>query len=136
MCPYCRSLFAALIAPGRIGKVATGAKRTFLPRPAGVGAPSRAIPCPIRGGRQCHASTMTTSLAFEVTSKRRKGFPSETRVKRGLRFVRGGEKELVEKLGRRDQIGRPPVRTPVTHAHLVCRLQLEKTNTQSLNRLT
>ncbi|HEY9554869.1 hypothetical protein [Allosphingosinicella sp.] len=45
---------------------------------------------------------MTTSLAFEVTSKRRKGFPSETRVKRGLRFVRGGEKELVEKLGRRD----------------------------------
>lgn len=46
--------------------------------------------------------TITTSLAFEVTSKRRKGFPSETRVKRGLRFVRGGEKELVEKLGRRD----------------------------------
>ncbi len=45
---------------------------------------------------------MTTSLAFEVTSKRRKGFPSETRVKRGLRFVRGGSKELVEKLGRRD----------------------------------
>jgi hypothetical protein len=37
-----------------------------------------------------------------VTSKRRKGFPSETRVKRGLRFVRGGEKELVEKLGRND----------------------------------
>jgi hypothetical protein len=39
---------------------------------------------------------------FERTSKRRKGFPSETRVKRGLRFVRGGEKELVEKLGRND----------------------------------
>ncbi len=50
----------------------------------------------------CHASTITTSRAFEVTSKRRKGFPSETRVKRGLRFVRGGEKELVEKLGRND----------------------------------
>ncbi len=50
----------------------------------------------------CHASIMTTSLAFEVTSKRRKGFPSEMRVKRGLRFVRGGEKELVEKLGRND----------------------------------
>jgi len=45
---------------------------------------------------------MTTSLAFEVTSKRRKGFPSETRVKRGFRFVRGGQKELVEKLGRND----------------------------------
>src|SRR3546814_12617933 len=102
MSPYIRSLFAALIAPGRIGKVATGAKRTLLPCPAGVGAPSRAIPCPIRGGRQCHASTMTNSLAFEVTSKRRKGFPSETRVKRGLRFVRCGEKQLVEKLGRRN----------------------------------
>jgi uncharacterized protein YecA (UPF0149 family) len=36
-----------------------------------------------------------------VTSKRRKGFPSETRVKRGHRVVRGG-KELVEKLGRND----------------------------------
>ena len=34
-------------------------------------------------------------------SKRRKGFPSETRVKRGRRFVHG-DKELVEKLGRRD----------------------------------
>jgi len=45
---------------------------------------------------------LTTCPAFEVISKRRKGFPSETRVKRGLRFVRGGEKELVEKLGRND----------------------------------
>src|SRR5687768_5225393 len=45
---------------------------------------------------------MPTCPAFERTSKRRKGFPSETRVKRGLRFVRGGEKELVEKLGRND----------------------------------
>jgi uncharacterized protein YecA (UPF0149 family) len=34
-------------------------------------------------------------------SKRRKGFPSETRVKRGQRVVHG-EKELVEKLGRND----------------------------------
>ena len=46
--------------------------------------------------------TTKTRSGFEVTSKRRKGFPSETRVKRGLRFVRGGEKELVEKLGRND----------------------------------
>src|SRR5947209_7145565 len=45
---------------------------------------------------------MTICPAFERTSKRRKGFPSETRVRRGLRFVRGGEKELVEKLGRND----------------------------------
>lgn len=34
-------------------------------------------------------------------SKRRKGFPSETQVKRGDRVVRG-HKELVEKLGRND----------------------------------
>jgi uncharacterized protein YecA (UPF0149 family) len=43
--------------------------------------------------------TKTTS-AFEVTSKRRKGFPSETRVKRGDRTI--GDKQLVEKLGRND----------------------------------
>jgi uncharacterized protein YecA (UPF0149 family) len=34
-------------------------------------------------------------------SKRRKGFPSETGVKRGDRIVRGS-KELSEKLGRND----------------------------------
>ena len=38
---------------------------------------------------------------FERTSKRRKGFPSETKVKRGYRVVHG-TKELVEKLGRND----------------------------------
>ena len=36
-----------------------------------------------------------------MTSKRRKGFPSETGVKRGDRVV-GGAKELIEKLGRND----------------------------------
>jgi uncharacterized protein YecA (UPF0149 family) len=35
-------------------------------------------------------------------SKRRKGFPSETRVRRGRRFIKGGEIELTEKLGRKD----------------------------------
>ncbi len=42
-----------------------------------------------------------TSLPFEPSSKRRKGFPSETHVKRGHRVI-GGEKakELLEKLGR------------------------------------
>jgi uncharacterized protein YecA (UPF0149 family) len=35
-------------------------------------------------------------------SKRRKGFPSETRVKRGDRTIKGGEIELLEKLGRND----------------------------------
>ncbi|MBI5835109.1 MAG: SEC-C domain-containing protein [Armatimonadetes bacterium] len=34
-------------------------------------------------------------------SKRRKGFPSEARVMRGARVVHG-DKELSEKLGRRD----------------------------------
>jgi len=38
---------------------------------------------------------------FEITSKRRKGFPSETRVKPGVRIVHG-HKELFEKLGRND----------------------------------
>ena len=38
---------------------------------------------------------------FEITSKRRKGFPSETQVKRGIRVVHGS-KELIEKLGRND----------------------------------
>jgi SEC-C motif len=38
---------------------------------------------------------------FETMSKRRKGFPSETQVKRGVGVV-DGNKELVEKLGRND----------------------------------
>ena len=39
--------------------------------------------------------------AFEVSSKRRKSFPSETSVKRGDRTVHG-DVELKEKLGRND----------------------------------
>ena len=38
---------------------------------------------------------------FEITRKRRKGYPSEKSVKRGQRTVHG-EKDLVEKLGRND----------------------------------
>jgi hypothetical protein len=38
---------------------------------------------------------------FKRSSKRRKGFPSESQVKRGFRVVHG-DKELVEKLGRND----------------------------------
>jgi uncharacterized protein YecA (UPF0149 family) len=38
---------------------------------------------------------------FEITGKWRKGFPSETRVKRGARTVHGN-KELREKPGRND----------------------------------
>ena len=33
-------------------------------------------------------------------SKRRRGYPGETHVKRGRRFIKGGEIELTEKLGR------------------------------------
>jgi SEC-C motif len=43
----------------------------------------------------------TSTTPFERSSKRRKGFPSETQVKRGLQFVRGN-KDLYEKLGRND----------------------------------
>ena len=39
--------------------------------------------------------------SFEITSKRRRGFPSETQVKRGVRVLHGN-KELSEKLGRND----------------------------------
>jgi uncharacterized protein YecA (UPF0149 family) len=45
--------------------------------------------------------SIKTARFFENTSKRRKGFPSETQVKRGLRIVHGN-KELREKLGRND----------------------------------
>jgi uncharacterized protein YecA (UPF0149 family) len=47
------------------------------------------------------ARTRTGTVFFETMSKRRKGFPSETKVKRGLRIVHG-DKELSEKLGRND----------------------------------
>lgn len=45
--------------------------------------------------------TSPTCPAFEPSSKRRKGYPSETQVKRGHRFVHG-DVELIEKLGRKD----------------------------------
>ena len=50
---------------------------------------------------QTHHTNMKGRF-FEITSKRRKGFPSETRVKKGLRIVHGS-KELREKLGRNDR---------------------------------
>ncbi|MBO81158.1 MAG: hypothetical protein CL801_07045 [Citromicrobium sp.] len=53
--------------------------------------------------------TTTTPRAFERTSKRRKGYPSGVedgqrpiRVKRGQRTIKGGQIELLEKLGRND----------------------------------
>lgn len=56
---------------------------------------------PHLGRSPCVTITSISSRAFESTSKRRKGYPSETQVKRGYRVV-GGDKELVEKLGRND----------------------------------
>jgi hypothetical protein len=41
------------------------------------------------------------STAFERTSKRRRGYPSETAVKSGMRIVHG-DKDLTEKLGKED----------------------------------
>ena len=70
------------------------------PRPPA--APGR-IPGLWSGGlREWRSGRITpTSRPFERTSKRRKGYPSETRVKRGTRMVHG-DKELIEKLGRND----------------------------------
>ena len=56
----------------------------------------------LTGGAPCDASSSrATRRPFEVTSKRRRGFPSETRVMRGTRVVHG-DKELLERLGRND----------------------------------
>src|SRR5215475_1839301 len=64
-------------------------------------APS-AAPTQTRGGATClTTSRPTTYPAFERSSKRRKGFPSETAVQRGHRIVHG-DKELLERLGRND----------------------------------
>jgi uncharacterized protein YchJ len=43
----------------------------------------------------------TNSGFFETMSKRRRGYPSEAQVKRGIRVVHG-DKLLEEKLGRND----------------------------------
>ena len=48
-----------------------------------------------------HDYTHQDGSFFERTSKRRRGFPSETHVKRGVRVVHG-DKHLSEKLGRND----------------------------------
>ena len=69
----------------------------YLVPPASFGGPSRTW----RSVWQSAANPSTNSTAFERTSKRRHGYPSETHVKRGIRVVHG-DKELVEKLGRND----------------------------------
>jgi uncharacterized protein YecA (UPF0149 family) len=57
-------------------------------------------PSTVEAAWQINRSSKTVHF-FEITSKRRKGFPSERQVKRGLRVVHGN-KELCEKLGRND----------------------------------
>ena len=54
-----------------------------------------------RGGVQCSSRNPTNGRFFEAMSKRRRGFPSEAQVKRGVRVVHG-DKLLEEKLGRSD----------------------------------
>ncbi len=49
----------------------------------------------------CARKDIASSTAFEPASKRRKGFPSQTQVKRGEQIVHG-DKDLTEKLGRND----------------------------------
>jgi hypothetical protein len=49
----------------------------------------------------CAPNPKNNSLPFEPSSKRRRGFPSETQVRKGFRYVHG-DKELLEKLGRND----------------------------------
>jgi uncharacterized protein YecA (UPF0149 family) len=52
-------------------------------------------------GASWPAKTSTNCPFFEPMSKRRRGYPSEQRVKCGVRIVNGG-KLLAEKLGRND----------------------------------
>ena len=63
--------------------------------------PPAPIRNPMTGGVPWPSTRIPTRSPFEPTSKRRKGFPSETQVKRGHRVV-GDGKDLVEKLGRND----------------------------------
>src|SRR3982751_4616542 len=56
-------------------------------------------PHPDSGGVPC--ATTNSGTPCEPMSKRRRGFPSELRVKRGVRIVHG-DKLLEEKLGRND----------------------------------
>ena len=67
-----------------------------------VSKPDGRLAAIFHGGVSCASIAITkTSPAFETTRKRRKSFPSESRVKRGRRFVHG-DIELIEKLGRDD----------------------------------
>jgi SEC-C motif-containing protein len=71
-----------------------------------IGAVSGGLACflfPLKAEEVPHATRRfrRTAIFFEPMSKRRQGFPSEKKVKRGIRIVHG-EKLLEEKLGRDD----------------------------------
>ena len=94
---------------GRSGGRANWKTRRRLDVPGGgAAAPSGRGETRGRRNLRCHAtkpstsSTPRTRRRFEPTSKRRRGFPSETRVKRGARAIRRGEVELLERLGNND----------------------------------
>src|SRR4051812_545865 len=88
----------------RHGSVAFGSPAKVWPEPActaranlsaGIGV-SAGVTFPSKGGGSCTDHISTTGPFFETMSKRRKGFPSEAKVKRGVRVVHG-DKELAEK---------------------------------------
>ncbi len=79
--------YAAACGPMRITRCERGTQLDFQNRKM--------------GGASWQGTTRNTPFTHEITRKRRKGFPSETCVKRGRRIV-GDGKELTEKLGRND----------------------------------
>ena len=72
------------------------------PRWATVAASHFRFPTLLTAKELYHARQQLSKIPFfEPMSKRRRGFPSETKVKRGVRIVHG-DKLLEEKLGRND----------------------------------
>lgn len=78
-----------------------GAGLTLVPNLAAPAVSSLQPNIPRREVRHATRPERRTAIFFEPMSKRRKGFPSETQVKRGVRIVHG-DKLLEEKLGRND----------------------------------
>ena len=81
--------------PPRLGQACKSQPCPLSTRALFAAGSKRSVPWP--GTRAISA----ICLAFEVSSKRRRSFPSESHVKRGDRVVHG-DVELTEKLGRSD----------------------------------
>ena len=94
MCRRRRAIIASLFGGGSVRLLGALDRLMYTSRPKFSGYPGK-------GGVPWRNLKTSIHFPFERTSKRRKGFPSETQVKRGQRVV-GGEKYLVEKLGRND----------------------------------